>query len=90
MLFDLNSAYILILLCLSMQYNLFTDSRQVIIEKMVKRWKEKKEISYYENYFGKKATIYVGSVSAILFIFVFYKCQRMKLIISITIYYEFC
>lgn len=67
-----------------MQFNLFTDSWQVIVEKMVKGWKEKKEISYYENYFGKKATIYVGSVSAILFIFVFYRCQRMKLIISIT------
>lgn len=78
------SAYILILLCLPLQFNLFTDSWQLIAVEIVKDWKDKKEFTYYENYFGKKATMYVATVFSIIFIFIFYKLQKMKLILSVT------
>lgn len=81
---NINSAYILLLLCLPLQFNLFTDSWDLIIDDMVKGWKDKKEISYYQKYFGKKATLYAGTISSFLLIFIFYKINKTKLIISIT------
>ena len=81
---NINSAYILLLLCLPLQFNLFTDSWDLIIDDMVKEWKDKTEISYYQKYFGKKATLYAGTISSFLLIFIFYKVNKTKLIISIN------
>ena len=77
---NIDSAYILILLCLPFHFNLYTDSWEQIIDDMKKGWKEE---NYYNNYFAKKATLYAGTISSIIFIFVFYRFQDRRMIISI-------
>lgn len=81
---DRESTYILILLCIPLQFNLLTDSLDLIVDDMKSNWVEKTDLTYYERYFSKKVTMYAGLISSISFIFIFYKILRMKLIISIT------
>lgn len=50
------SAYILILLCIPLQFNILGDSIDLIIDDMQTDWIRKKELTYYEKYFTKKAT----------------------------------
>lgn len=86
MVYDLDSAYILVLLSVPLQFNLITDSIDLIIGDMKKEWTEKTELTYYQNYFAKKATIYVGCISSIISIFVFYRVRKLRLILSVLFF----
>lgn len=81
--FHIESFYVLILLSLPFQFNLITDSYNILKVEMAKEWKSGRELTYYENYFAEKITYYVGIVTAILLVFIYYKVRRMRLIISV-------
>ncbi|KAK8846405.1 glucose import [Tritrichomonas musculus] len=84
--FDKNSALILILLSLPFQFNLITDSFDLFTAEITKEWKSGRVLTYYENYFCKKITFYVALVSAVSFVFIYYKVRKMRLIISISFF----
>lgn len=84
MIFDRDSAFILLLLTLPFQYNLITDSLDLIISDMKNG--RITGLSYYQNYFAKKIIMYCAIISTILFIFIFYKYRKVKLIISISFF----
>lgn len=82
--FDRNSAYVLILCSIPLHFNLYSDSMSKMLNGLMKGWKS--ELTYYENYFADKITGYVGIIGSILFIFIYYHFQKMRLIISILFY----
>lgn len=86
MVFNKDSACILVLLSLPFQFNILTDSYDSYLSEMQKSWTNSNQISYYQNYFAKKMTFMVGFVSSISFIFIFYKVRKMRLIISVAFF----
>lgn len=79
--FDRNSASVLILCSLPFHFNVLSDAMGKIMEGIKIGWK--RELSYYEDYFANKITGYVGDVFSIIFIFIYYKVGKMRLIVSV-------
>ena len=79
---------IIILLTLPFQFNLITDSYGILKVEIPKEWKTGRELSYYEDYLAEKITYYVGIVTAIILVFIYYRIRRMRIIISFGFFFN--
>lgn len=88
MVFDRNAASIIIILTLPFQFNIITDSYNILKVEIPKEWKTDRKLTYYEDYFAEKITYYVGIVTAIFLVFIYYKIRKMRIIISLGFFFN--
>lgn len=84
MITDRNAASILIILSLPFQFNIITDSYNILKVEIQQEWITKLSLSYYEDYLAEKITYYVGIVTSIFLIILYNKIKKMRLVISIS------
>lgn len=88
MVFDRNAAYIIIVLTLPFQFNIITDSYNILKVEILKDWKTGRTLTYYENYFAEKITYYIGIITAICLVLIYYKLHKMRIVISVGFFFN--
>ena len=88
MVFDRNAASIIIILTLPFQFNIITDSYNILKVEILKEWKTNRKLTYYEDYFAEKITYYIGIITAICLVFLYYKIRKMRIVISVSFFFN--
>lgn len=86
--FDRETAYIIVILTLPLQFNIITDSYNILKVEIQNEWKSSRKMTYYENYFAEKITYYVGMITAICLVFLYRKLRRMRIVISVGFFFN--
>lgn len=76
----------IILLSLPFQFNLNVDSLSMFLNNIKHEWVNGRELSYYENYFLRKILYYIAFISAISFVFIYYRIKKLRSMVSLGFY----